>query len=327
MIESLQQKNNTRLGVRVNFAFFGTSKFSVIILEELKSFGFLPSLIITTPDKPKGRKLILTPSEVKVWAIENNIKYIEPESLRLSKNPNIVEEIKSYSKQDFNPVVNFDMEQGSVHRTMPESTTGFDLFIVASYGKIIPQYILDIPSKQTLNVHPSLLPKLRGASPIQSAILTEDETGVTIMRIDVEMDHGPIVAQEKVDILNWPPYSSDLEKTLGKRGGKILAEILPKWIKGEIKETEQEHNKATLCKKIEKSDGEINLSDDPQKNLRKIRAYDIWPGAFFFQIHLDKKIRVNVKSAHIENEVLVIEKVVPEGKKEMSYDDFKKGLR
>lgn len=288
---------------KINWAFFGTSEFSVIILEELKSSGFLPSLIITTPDKPKGRKLILTPSPVKVCAIENNIKYIEPESLRLSKNPNIVEEIKSYSKQNF------------------------DLFIVASYGKIIPQDILDIPSKQTLNVHPSLLPKLRGASPIQSAILCENETGVTIMRLDAEMDHGPIVAQEKVDILNWPPYSDDLENILGKRGGKILADILPKWISGEIKEVEQDHSKATLCGKIEKVDGEINLLDDAEKNLRKIRAYHIWPTAYFFTEHMNRKIRVIIKQARIENGELVLEKVIPEGKKEMSYEDFKKGLR
>lgn len=289
--------------MHINFVFFGTSEFSVIILNELKASGFLPKLIVTTPDKPKGRKLVLTPPEVKVWAIQNNIKYIQPESLRFSKNPNIVSEIKSYSESEF------------------------DLFIVASYGKIIPQDILDIPKKQTLNVHPSLLPKLRGASPIQSAILYEDETGVTIMRIDAEMDHGPIVRQEKVSIENWPPYSSDLEKILGIRGGQMLSEILPKWMNGEIKEIEQDHSKATLCGKIEKSDGEINLLEDPIKNLRKIRAYHVWPGAYFFQNHKDKKIRVNIKSAHIENELLILEKVVPEGKKEMSFEDFKKGLR
>lgn len=288
---------------KINWAFFGTSEFSVIILDELKKSGFLPSLIITTPDKPKGRKLILTPSEVKTWAIENNIKYIQPESLRLSKNPEIVEEIKSYSENRF------------------------DLFIVASYGKIIPQEVLDIPTKQTLNVHPSLLPKLRGASPIQSAILTENETGVTIMRIDAEMDHGPIVYQEKVAIENWPPYSDELEKILGTRGGEILAEILPKWIEGKIEEKEQDHSLATLCGKIEKSDGEINLSDDPEKNLRKIRAYHVWPGAYFFVEHKDKKIRVIIKRASVLNGELLIERVVPEGKKEMSYDDFKKGLR
>lgn len=289
--------------MNINFAFFGTSEFSVIILDELKKSGFLPSLIITTPDKPKGRKLILTPSPVKIWATENNIKYIQPESLRLSKNPHIVEEIKSYSKQDF------------------------DLFIVASYGKIIPQDILDIPSKKTLNVHPSLLPKLRGASPIQSAILFENETGVTIMRLDAEMDHGPIVAQENVAIENWPPYSDDLEKILGERGGKILADILPKWISGEIKEVDQDHGKATLCRKIEKVDGEINLLDDAEKNLRKIRAYNIWPTTYFFTEHLNKKIRVIIKRAKIENGELVLEKIIPEGKKEMSFEDFKKGLR
>lgn len=288
---------------KINWAFFGTSEFSVIILNELKNSGFLPSLIVTTPDKPKGRKLVITPPEVKVWAIENNIKYIQPESLKLSKNPGLLDEIKSYF----------------------ENTP--DLFIVASYGKIIPQEILDIPSKQTLNVHPSLLPKLRGASPIQSAILSENETGVSIMRLDSEMDHGPIVFQEKVFVENWPPYSSDLEKILGEKGGQILAEIIPKWINGEIQENEQDHIKATLCGKIEKADGEINLSNDPLINLRKIRAYHIWPGAFFFVSHREKKIRVIIKKASLLSGELKIEKVLPEGKKEMSYEDFKKGLR
>lgn len=288
---------------QIKFGFFGTSRFSVLVLEELKKNGFLPSLIITAEDKPKGRKLILTPPEAKVWAEENNINYIQPESLRESKNPEIINKINSFSED------------------------GFDLFIVASYGKIIPQNILNIPRHQTLNVHPSLLPKLRGASPIQSAILSQDETGVTIIRLDAEMDHGPILAQEKVEIKNWPPYEYDLETILGQRGGLLLVEIIPDWIENKIKEVEQNHSEATICNKIEKHDGEINLSDSAELNLRKIRAYHIWPTAFYFIEHKGKKIRVIIKTAHIEDDKLVLDRVTPEGKKEMDFKEFQKGLR
>ena len=250
---------------QIKFVFFGTSEFSVLVLEELKKKGFLPTLIISAEDKPKGRKLVITPPEAKVWAQKNNIKFIQPESLKESKNPKIVDDINAFSKD------------------------GFDLFIVASYGKIIPQKVLDIPKYKTLNVHPSLLPELRGASPIKSAILTLDKTGVTIMRIDAEMDHGPIIKQEKIDIPEWPPYESNLELILGQKGGEMLADLIPDWILGKLPEIEQDHNKATLCKKIEKIDGEINLNDTADINLRKIRAYHIWPTAYFFIDHNEKK--------------------------------------
>ena len=292
------QKNN--LG---DFIFFGTSLFSVLILEELKTAGFLPTLIVTTLDKPKGRKLVLTPPEVKVWAKQNQIPYIQPESLREAKNPEIVEKIRSYSER------------------------GFVFAVVASYGKIIPQNILDITSRGMLNVHPSLLPKLRGASPLQTSILTENETGVTIIRLDAEMDHGPIVAQEKISLPEWPMYESDLENLLGGAGGKLLVEKLPGWLSGKIVEAEQDHDKATFCKKIEKEDGLLDLDDPTEKNLRKIRAYQTWPGAYFFVDHAGKKIRVIVKRASILDGSLVLEKVVPEGKKEMSFEDFKRGLK
>lgn len=285
--------------MKINFTFFGTSKFSVLVLEELKKNGFIPSLIITTEDKPKGRKLILTPPEVKIWAKKENIPFIQPKSLKDS----------------------------SIFNTIKEKTFSDDVFIVASYGKIIPQNILDIPKSGTLNIHPSLLPKLRGASPIQSSILEEDETGVTIIKLDAEMDHGPILAQEKIEIANWPPYANNLEEILAKKGGEILSEILPEWIKGKIKEIEQDHKQASFCKKIEKEDGEINLEDNPETNLRKIRAYNIWPIAFTFYKHKEKNIRLSIKSARSEDGKLILEKVIPEGKKEMSFEDFKKGLR
>lgn len=287
------EKNN------LNFVFFGTSRFSVIILDELKKEGFLPNLIVTTEDRPKGRKLVITPPEVKVWALKENIPFIQPKTL---KDDSVVEMIKDNKKDS-------------------------DVYIVASYGKIIPEKILNIPKYKTLNVHPSLLPKLRGASPIQSSILEENETGVTIIKLDAEMDHGPIISQEKVDIENWPPYAKDLENILAEKGGQILCQILPEWISNKIKEVPQEHDMATFCRKIQKQDGEINLEDKPDLNLRKIRAYHIWPGAFTFFKHKEKTIRLIIKTAHVEEGKLILDRVVPEGKKEMDFKEFERGLR
>lgn len=278
-----------------HFVFFGTSTFSVYVLDELKKNGLLPKLIITTEDKPKGRKLILTPPEVKIWAENEGIKCLQFKTLRTTES---FEEIKNH-------------------------TSDCDLFIVASYGKIIPQNILDLPKYKTLNVHPSLLPKLRGPSPLQSSILEENETGVTIIQLDSEVDHGPILDQKKLNI-EWPPYITELEKTCGELGGRILAEIIPKWRNGEIIAKEQNHDLATFCKKIEKTDGEINLTDEPDKNLRKIRAYNVWPGAYYFD---DSKKRIIVKKAKIIEEKLVLERIIPEGKKEMDYTDYLRGKK
>ena len=281
---------------KLKWVFFGTSVFSVIVLDELKAAGFLPELVVTAEDKPKGRKLILTPPEVKTWTQQNNIPFVQLKTLR---KPESIEVIKSHGP--------------------------FDVFIVASYGKLLPQEILDMPKHKTLNVHPSLLPKLRGASPIKSAILTENETGVTIMRLDVEMDHGPILAQKKV--LSWNgsgvPYAEDLEKILANEGRKLLAEVLPNWILGKIKEVEQDHSLATICGKIEKENGELDLSSPAETNLRKIRAFNIWPTAYFFK----NNKRIIVRRAHIENNELILDRVIPEGKKEMSYSDFLKGQK
>lgn len=288
---------------KLKIAFFGTSNFSVLVLEELKKENIIPSLIITVPDKPKGRKLILTPSETKIWAEKNKIDCIQPEKLDISVEKKLINE-------------------------------GFNLFIVASYGKIIPKSILDIPEFETLNVHPSLLPKLRGASPIKSAILEDEKnTGVTIMLVDEEMDHGPIIAQKKVTITDWPPKSLELEKTLAKEGGKLLAKTIPSWIYNEIKPKEQNHELATYSKKIKKEDALINFDDDPYLNYRKIQAFDDNPRAYFFvkkndpKTRASKDIRVIITDAEFKDERLKILKVIPEGKKEISYDEFQKGLR
>ena len=280
----------------IKFAFWGTSEFSVYILEKLSERGFLPSLIISTKDMPQGRKLEIKPTHTKVWAEAHNIPVFQPEKLNDEAFEKLLE------KQ-------------------------WDVFIVASYGKIIPERFLNIPKSNTLNVHPSLLPELRGPSPIETCTLRDiKHTGVSIMRLDKEMDHGPIVSQKEYVISEWPKRE-DLEKTFGDIGGELLADILPDWVAGKIETKEQDHSKATYCKKIEKQEALLDLSADPYENFRKIQAYSGWPCAFFFVKNNERNIRVAVKDAEFKNGELVITRVIPEGKKEMNYQDFLRGLR
>lgn len=284
---------------KLNIVFFGTPQLAVTVLDELYNNNIVPCLVVTTEDKPTGRKLVITPPPVKVWADQHGIAVMQPKTL---KNTEIAEQIRSF-------LIN-----------------GADLFVVVAYGKIIPQNILDIPTHGSLNLHFSLLPKLRGASPMMTSILTEDKTGVTIMLLDALMDHGPVVKQEVVEVPEWPAYSDDLEKILSKKGGELLADTIPKWIMGQIQPVDQDHSQATVCKKITKEDGLINLDDNAELNLKKIRAFNIWPKAYTFFKHKDKEIRIAITRAHIENEELIIEKIIPEGRKEMSWQDFLNGL-
>ncbi len=279
----------------IPFVFFGTPQFAVFVLEELLREGLKPSLVVTAPDKPQGRRLLLTPSPVKVWAEENKIPFLQPVKL----------------DADF---------------TNKLKTGSYKLFIVAAYGKIIPKEVLDIPSHGTLNVHPSLLPKYRGASPLQSQILAgEKEIGVTIMLIDEAMDHGPIIAQQKIDIEEMPSAPKLLE-ILAHDGGKLLSEVIPKWIDKEIKPKEQNHEEATFTKKITKEDGLINLKNDDQyKNYLKYLALDPWPGIYFFALRREQKIRVAVKKAEFIDDKFIVKEVLPEGGKVMAFDDFLRG--
>ncbi len=278
-------------------AFFGTSDYSVMVLNALKAAGFTPALVVAQPDKPKGRKLIITPPPTKVWALENNISVLQPDKL---KSEDFINAIKN---------------------------SAFDLFIVVAYGKIIPAEILALAKYGALNVHASLLPKLRGASPIETAILQDEKnTGVTIMVVDAEMDHGPIVAQAQVTPASWPPRAPELGKLTVQTGADLLVTIIPDFIAGKITPIEQDHSQATFTRKITKEDGEIDLNADPYQNFLKIQAYCEWPTAYFFIERGGVKTRVIIKEARYINNSLEILRVVPEGKKETDYKEFLKTL-
>src|SRR3990167_8776344 len=294
----------------LNFVFFCTSEFAVKILDKLIENGYVPSLIITAPDKPQGRKMIMTPPPVKVFAQTHNLKIDQPE--RLAVKP----------------------PSGGL------TAKPFDLFIVASYGKIIPKSILDIPKFGALNVHPSLLPKFRGPSPIQAFILSgEKKTGVTIMLMDEEIDHGQILAQKvfearnsKFEIRdkskiqnskNTKLNAKQLEERLAELGGQMLVDTIPKWISGEIKAEEQDHSQATFTKKINKEDGLVDLEkDSPEIIYRKFLAFQPWPGIYYFAQKNNQKTRVIITDMELKDGRLLIKKVKPEGKNKMSFDDF-----
>ena len=285
----------------INIVFFGSSSFSIFCLEELKKHNLLPALIITTPDKPVGRGLKMEANPVKTWAEANNIECLTPNRL----------------------------DSEFVSQLTPHNC---NLALVASYGKIIPASVIDLPKYGTLNIHPSLLPKYRGPSPLQKQIINDEQNiGVTVMKIDEQVDHGAIVAQEKMpEVLNHmkEPVSFDqLEIELATAGIKLFIKILPDWIEGKIKATEQNHAEATFTKKILKSDGELDIeSGGHYKNYLKYLAYADWPQTYFFVEKNGIKIRVKIKEAEFTNNLFVIKKVLPEGKKEMNYEDFLRGL-
>lgn len=321
----------------MNIIFFGTSEFAIPILETIKKAGYAPALIVSTPDKPKGRNLKLSPSPVKEWATKENLPVAAPERL---KDESFLNKLRNN-----NP----------------------DIFIVASYGKIIPKEILDIPPKGTLNIHPSLLPKLRGPSPIQYTIIKNETPGVTIMLTDEAVDHGPILKSEKLKTKNEKLTYKDLELKLAKLGGKMLIDILPKWMNEEIRPKEQNHLQATFTKKITKEDGHINWQEDAEIIERKIRAFTQWPGTYTFwktsptnaditQTDAEKKqqkqLRLiiteavaakNLNTRHTyqpgtvfqtkngdlavaaQNGSLIVIRIKPEGKNEISGKEFLKG--
>ncbi len=279
--------------------FLGTPEFAIKPLEALINAGYEINGVITAPDKPVGRKQILTPPPVKSLAEKHNLPIYQP------GNKNELLKIMKKLRPD--------------------------LAIVAAFGMILIKEMLDIPKYGFLNIHPSLLPRWRGASPIQSAILAGDEkTGVSIMLLDEKMDEGPILVQKEFKIEN--KNYKELENMLSELGAKMLTEIIPKWINGEINPQQQDSSKATYTQKIQKEDGLINLNETPEMTEKKIRAFTPWPGAYIF---IDGKrliiAQAEIIHSHTKNfgvgasNALKIKRVKPEGKNEMSFEDYLRG--
>lgn len=302
--------------------FFGTPDFALPSLEMLHHHGFAIAGVVTNPDKPAGRGHATRPGPVAHFARVHGLPLLQPESLR---NEETRSELVALAP---------------------------DYFIVAAYGKIIPPEILALAPLGSLNVHPSLLPKFRGASPIQSAILSGDaETGVTIMLLDEEMDHGPILAQRKIGI---PPgiTGPDLSNLLAHEGAGLLIHTIPLWLAGTVAPMAQDHARATYSKLLKREDGRLDWRKPAEILAREVRAFLGWPESFTFWHRDGNSLRLKVEEARAipairlgappgtvssspEHAIavetsqgsLAIVRLVPEGKRPMDAQEFLRGHR
>ena len=267
--------------------FMGTPTFAATALSGLVDAGFDVVGVVTRPDTNKGRSGVKSPSAVKIEADKHEIPVLQPED-----KAELTEMVR-----EINP----------------------ELIVVAAFGMIIPQAVLDIPKYGALNIHGSLLPKYRGASPIAEAILSEDKkTGITIMKMNAGMDEGPIISQYTLPVFspvipsvaeeslsNIPEGSREQEPALSESrmgrddkeegdttaslsikmaelGAKAIIETIPSWVSGELKAIPQDKTKATYCKRLTKEDGHIDWGQPAERIERMVRAYQPWPTAYTF---------------------------------------------
>ena len=309
--------------------YMGTPQFAVPVLVTLIA-GSKPGLVlqegyeivtvITRPDKPSGRGKEVVYSPVKQLALSQEIPVWQPGSLKRQEN---IEMLAAYQS---------------------------DLFIVAAFGQILPQAVLDLPRYGTLNIHASLLPKYRGVSPISEAILQGDtETGVTIMLIDAGVDTGPILLQRAIPIAEDDTTGS-LTLKLAALGASALLEALPLWVQGKITPQPQDERFASHTHMLHKEDGKIDWNRPADVLARTVRAFTPWPGAYtnwgnkilkIISAHtiqsdpgsegragtvsLRKENGLQTLAVATCNGLLIIEKLQLEGKKVMSADEFLRG--
>ncbi len=262
--------------------FFGSGEFALPTLRALyQHYGQNLVQVVTQPDRPAGRSQLLQATPVKQLALQ----------LKLP--------------------VTHTTEQ------LPEA----DLAVVVYYGVILTQSVLQHFPLGMLNIHPSLLPRWRGPSPIRSAILANDTlTGVTVMRLDAGMDTGPILKQQAIP-LQLQDTNITLEQRLAERGAELLMETLPGYVAGHIQPIAQATEGVTLSKMVRKADGELHPTMTHQAMWNSYRAMQPWPGVFFKQ---DGK-RYKITDARWENDRLYFDRIQPEGKQPMALADFKRG--
>jgi methionyl-tRNA formyltransferase len=231
--------------------FMGTAELSCASLEKLAR-DYSVAAVVTQPDKPKGRELKPQPSPVKILAEKLKLPVLQPARARDEKFISELRELKP------------------------------DLIVVVAYGQILPQTILDLPKFGCVNVHTSLLPKYRGASPIQSAILNgETETGVTIIKMNAGLDTGDILTQT-LELILPEDNSATLHDRLAQLGAELLAQTIPDFVAGKISPRPQPAEGASYAAKIKKEAGRIDWNQPAQKILDRLRAFTPWPGAFTF---------------------------------------------
>src|SRR5688572_3802210 len=241
----------TRSAIEPTVIFMGTPQFAVPSLRALAQ-GPYRITVVTQPDRPAGRGGKLTPPPVKLAAEELGMTILQPPTL---KDPELRAHLASLS---------------------PEVT------VLVAYGEYIAPALLDLPRRSSINLHPSLLPRWRGSTPIQSAILAGDtETGVTIIRMDRGLDTGPILSQRRVPT-HPNETTPELSGRLASIGADLLAETLPLWLRGEIEEQPQTEEGATLSHTLRKEDGAIDWHTPAEQIARQVRAMQPWPGTYTY---------------------------------------------
>lgn len=313
--------------IGLKIIYMGTPDFAASALEAIIAAGHEVTAVVTQPDRPKGRSTKLVPSPVKEIALANNIPVLQPLKIR---KPEAVEELKQYEA---------------------------DVYVVAAFGQILSQEILDIPRFGCINIHASLLPHLRGSAPIQYSILQGDtQTGITIMQMDRGIDTGDILLQEKIDILPTDTGGSLFDK-LSLLGAELIVKALPLIEKGELTPIAQDEDKADYVGMLNKSMGKIDFKMDAVQIERNVRGLDPWPGAFTYyngkQLKLwhcgavstlpddpyrDERPNKDIPGTIIEvlkdaiyvrtgNGILRIDELQLEGKKRMSVQAFLAGFK
>jgi len=276
--------------------FFGTPDYVLPVLDALKKEHEIAA-VVTQPPKPFGRKKEFTLSPVAQWAAGHNIPVVTDLTL------------------------------------LRKSVTRTDIGVLAAYGRIIPQEVIDYFPNGIINVHPSILPKYRGASPVQAAIIAGDkETGATLIKMDKEVDHGPVIYQLFTEPVQENDTTGILRERLFKKSAEVLPTVLNDYLNGKITPKEQEHDKATFTTLIKKSDGFIppkelaaasqGVTLQAQKLERFIRAMQPWPIAW---TTLQDGRKLKILKAHIEDRKLTLDIVQLEGKNPVTWKQFKEG--
>ena len=305
----------------MNIFFAGTPEIAVPSLEKIASVYHVCG-VLTNPDRPKGRKGIITPSPVKAKAVELGLDVYQPEKL----DEDFLETVKSLKP---------------------------DILVTFAYGKIFKKDFLDIFKKEALNIHPSLLPEFRGAAPIPAAIIAgKAETGITVQRMALKMDSGDIIDQVVIP-LDGTESTDSLSRFVADKSGEIITETLKKITEDNYSAVPQKEENATYCTMIDKKDGLIDWSEDAEVIERKIRGYNPWPHAYTYYkekllvitesiiykgdipdtdksfnngevVYISRKEGIIIKTG---NGFLSVRKLKPQSKNEMDYKSFINGVR
>lgn len=274
------------------FAFFGTPYVASDTLRYLLAHGYRPAVVVTSPDAPRGRGLTLTPSETKVLALAHGIPVLTPEKLDTAAQTSI-------------------------------TAFGCEFGIVVAYGKILPQALIGQFPLGLVNIHYSLLPQYRGASPVETALRNGDiVTGVTVQQLVRELDAGDILAM-KVVAIEPTETTRELRPRLVQIGAELLVSFLPSFEDGTTTRIPQNHTESSHCAKIQKSEGELNLDGDALLNWNTYRAFAESPGTYFFKDIQGRRTRIKILTATFDGTHFTPQRVVPEGKKETSYADLR----